>query len=41
LAKNDIIIRDITDKIQQMALCSNYEITANMAKGEEEGEGQS
>ena len=41
LAKNDIIIRDITDKIQQMALCSNYEITANVAKCEEEGEGRS
>ena len=41
LAKIDIIIRDITDKIQQMALCSNYEITANVAKGEEEGEGRS
>jgi hypothetical protein len=32
----DIIIREITDKIQQMALRWNYKTTANKTKGEED-----
>jgi len=35
LAENDIIIRDITDKIQQMTVRGNHEITANTSKSEE------
>jgi hypothetical protein len=35
LAENDIIIRDITDKIQQMTVRGNREITANTSKSEE------
>ena len=37
LAENNIIVRDITEEIQQMAMYGNYEITANTAKG---GEGR-
>lgn len=33
LAENNIIVRDITEEIQQMAMYENYEITANTAKG--------
>jgi len=28
LAENNIIVRDITEEIQQMAMYGNYEITA-------------
>ena len=37
LAENNIIVMDITEEIQQMAMYGNYEITANTAKG---GEGR-
>ena len=39
LSDNDIIIKDVTDKIQQMAVNENFEIIANTAKGEEDGLG--
>ena len=37
LVENDIMIIDVTNKFQQMALLMNYEITVNTAKGDEEG----
>ena len=37
LVENNIIVMDITEEIQQMAMYGNYEITANTAKG---GEGR-
>lgn len=40
LAENDIIIREVTDKIQQMALRGNYKTTANKTKGEKDRTGQ-
>jgi len=36
LVKNDITTRDVTVKIQQMAVHRNYKITANTVKDEEE-----
>jgi hypothetical protein len=36
LAENDIIIRGITVKIQQVAMHRNYENPSNDAKGEDE-----
>ena len=36
LAENDIIIKGVTVKIQQMAVCWNYEHPSNDAKGEDE-----
>ena len=36
LAENDIIIREVTDKIQHMALRGNYKTTAKKTKGEED-----
>ena len=37
MAENDIIIRDVTNEIQQTAVYLNYEITSNVAKVQEEG----
>jgi hypothetical protein len=37
LAENDIIIRDVTDKIHQMPVHENNEFTASSNKGENEG----
>jgi len=37
LAENDIIIRDVTDKIHQMPAHENNEFTASSNKGENEG----
>jgi len=37
MAGNYIIIRDVTNKIQQMAVYLNYEITAIAAKVQEKG----
>jgi hypothetical protein len=34
LAENDIITRGLTVKIQQVAVCWNYENPSNNAKGE-------
>jgi hypothetical protein len=36
LAENDIITRDVTVKIQQVAMRRNYENLSNAAKGEDE-----
>ena len=36
LAENDIILRGVTVKIQQVAVCGNYENPTNDAKGEDE-----
>jgi hypothetical protein len=36
LVENDIITRGITVKIQQVAVCGNYENPTNDAKGEDE-----
>jgi hypothetical protein len=36
LAENDIITRGVTVKIQQVAVCGNYENPTNDAKGEDE-----
>jgi hypothetical protein len=36
LAENDIIARGVTVKIQQVAVCVNYENSSNNAKGEDE-----
>lgn len=36
LTENDIIIRDIIDKIHQMAAWGNYEITGNAPNSAEE-----
>ena len=36
LAENDIITRGVTVKIQQVAVCGNYENQTNDAKGEDE-----
>jgi hypothetical protein len=36
LAENNIITRDVTVKIQQVAVCRNYENPSNDAKGEDE-----
>jgi hypothetical protein len=36
LAENDIITRGITVKIQQVAVCGNYENPSSDAKGEDE-----
>jgi hypothetical protein len=36
LAENDIITRGVTVKIQQVAVCRNYENPSNDAKGEDE-----
>lgn len=38
LAEIDIIIMDVTDKIEQRVVQWNYGITANMVKGKEEGD---
>jgi hypothetical protein len=37
LAENDIIIRDVTDKIHQMPVHENNEFTTSSNKGENEG----
>jgi hypothetical protein len=36
LTENDIITRGVTVKIQQVAVCGNYENPNNDAKGEDE-----
>ena len=36
LAEHDIITMDVTVKIQQVAVCGNYENPSNDAKGEDE-----
>jgi hypothetical protein len=36
LAENDTITRGVTVKIQQVAVCENYENPTNDAKGEDE-----
>jgi hypothetical protein len=36
LAENDIITRGVTVKIQQVAVCGNYENPTDDAKGEDE-----
>jgi hypothetical protein len=36
LAENDIITRRVTVKIQQVAVCGNYENPTNDAKDEDE-----
>jgi hypothetical protein len=36
LAENDIITRGVTVKIQQVAVCGNYENPSNESKGEDE-----
>ena len=36
LAENDIIARDVTVRIQQVAMRGNYENPSNDAKGEDE-----
>ena len=33
--ENDINVRDVIDKIYQVAMCRIYKITGNMAKGRE------
>jgi hypothetical protein len=38
LADNGIIIREVSNDFQQMAVHKKYKITANAAKGDEEGE---
>lgn len=39
LDENDIIIRNVTYKIQQMSACGNQENTINLAKDEDERRG--
>ena len=39
LAENDIITRGVTVKIQQVAVCGNYENPTNDAKGEDDKSG--
>jgi hypothetical protein len=36
LAENDLITRGVTVKIQQVAVCGNYENPSNDAKGKDE-----
>ena len=37
MAENDIIIKDVTNEIQQTAVYLNYKIASSVAKVQEEG----
>ena len=37
IAENEVIIRNVTDTVQQMTMHGHCELTANATNGEEEG----